>query len=454
MKKVLKEVLERVVPKRSEEKRIKNFTKGVILKLKQEGYRAEIEGSLAKGTWVSGSHDIDIFIFFSPKTSRETLEREGIRIGKKLIKELGGKPEIAYAEHPYVRSKIKGYDLDIVPCYSHKKFEYLQSSVDRTPFHTKYIKEHITEKQKNQVRVLKQFMKGIGAYSAKESVRGFSGYLCELLILKYGNFKNLIKSAKDWNYGLVIDLEKFYKNKKQAFEKFKHALVVIDPTDKDRNVAAALEEDKFELFILAANEFLKEPNVKFFFPNPVKPFSKKEIEKMIRAHGPIYIIKFKTPDLVEDIVYSQLRSSLHALVSTIERHGFKLIGSDMFVGDYSYFLLDLEYEKLPEIERITGPPIDISKNNQDAFVRKYKKLKPWIENGRWYVEAPRRFTDAKKLVRYVLKEPRKVGIGKFVSEKILEGYAILDSKRIINEYRGEFSKFLTGYLTKKKPWEW
>ena len=214
MKQLLEEALKRVKPTLHERDKLEEFCELVVEKLREKGYGAELEGSLAKDTWVSGNHDVDIFMFFEKSVGREELEKTGLEVGKKVIKELGGKPEIAYAEHPYARAKIGNFDLDIVPCYRVESAGELQCAVDRTPFHTEYVQRHMTEEEKGQVRLLKQFMKGVGIYSAKEKVRGFSGYLCELLILKYGSFKKLLRAAKDWEYGTVIDLEKYYKSKK------------------------------------------------------------------------------------------------------------------------------------------------------------------------------------------------------------------------------------------------
>ena len=196
METILKEVLKRTKPTKAEREKVESFASSVVKKLEKTGHKASIEGSLAKDTWVSGNHDLDVFLFFDTSVPRPKLEAEGLKIGKCVIRELGGKPEIAYAEHPYVKATLKNFNLDVVPCYSIKKATDLQSAVDRTPFHTAYIKKSLTTGQKGQVRALKQFMKGIGVYSAKEKVRGFSGYLCELLVTHYGDFQTVARAAK------------------------------------------------------------------------------------------------------------------------------------------------------------------------------------------------------------------------------------------------------------------
>ena len=93
--------------------------------------------------------------------------------------------EESYAEHPYIRGYYKNYKIEIVPCYKIEKASQKLSAVDRTPLHTQFIKENLKENQKKEVRLLKQFLIGIDWYGAEADVEGFSGYLCEILILTF-----------------------------------------------------------------------------------------------------------------------------------------------------------------------------------------------------------------------------------------------------------------------------
>jgi len=53
-------------------------------------------GSTARGTWVAGDRDIDLFVRFPPDISREDLEAYGLQVGNAVLPE--GREE--YAEHP------------------------------------------------------------------------------------------------------------------------------------------------------------------------------------------------------------------------------------------------------------------------------------------------------------------------------------------------------------------
>ena len=86
-----------------------------------------------------------------------------------------------YAEHPYINAYIDGVDVDLVPCYKVDSATTIQSAVDRTPFHTRYITDRINGLI-DDVLLLKQFTKAGGIYGSDQMTEGFSGYLCELLL--------------------------------------------------------------------------------------------------------------------------------------------------------------------------------------------------------------------------------------------------------------------------------
>src|SRR5207253_1098008 len=100
-----------------------------------------------------------------------------------------------------------GFEVEIVPCYRITDATQRMSAVDRTPLHVDYVLGHVKEGQTNEVRLLKAWAEGIGVYGAEAKVLGFSGYLCELLILKYASFRGVLDSSLSWRPGTVIVLE-------------------------------------------------------------------------------------------------------------------------------------------------------------------------------------------------------------------------------------------------------
>ena len=68
----------------------------------------------------------------------------------------------------------------------------------------------------------------------------------------------------------------------ENIKEYNTPLTFIDPIDSDRNVASALSIEKFELFIKACKEYIKNPKITFFFPNDIKPWSINKIRKNIK----------------------------------------------------------------------------------------------------------------------------------------------------------------------------
>ena len=190
MKDILLRVLPHIVPDEEEVKRAREAEEEIRRRLEKFDVEYKFVGSYARNTWLKGNLEIDVFLLFPEDLPREELEKRGLEIGKTILDSY----EIRYAEHPYVHGKVKGVEVDVVPCYKVKDPSNIKSAVDRTPFHHEWLKDRIKGKE-NDVRLLKRFLKVHGIYGAEYKVRGFSGYLCELLIVFYGSFENLVREA-------------------------------------------------------------------------------------------------------------------------------------------------------------------------------------------------------------------------------------------------------------------
>jgi tRNA nucleotidyltransferase (CCA-adding enzyme) len=116
----------------------------------------EFGGSFAKGTWLSKDADIDIFIRFKKTITEEKFEEISKKIGFDALKQYF--PYVRYSQHPYVEAKIKGTKINVVPFYDVKIGEW-KSAADRSPFHTKFMEKSLTSKMRNEVRILKTFLK-------------------------------------------------------------------------------------------------------------------------------------------------------------------------------------------------------------------------------------------------------------------------------------------------------
>ena len=226
-------------------------------------------------------------------------------------------PNHQFASHPYVTTEIEGFEIDFVPCYRIDDGSQLKSAVDRTILHTKYVQANLDEGQNYEVLLLKRFMDMTGTYGSEFKVGGFAGYLCELLIIKYETFENTLKEASNWQFGHVIDLKDYGTAKM-----FKDPLVCIDPTDKNRNVGAALRLDKFSQFIQSARNYLNsDKKIEYFYPLN-KSLDKNDIlnEFKVRASN-VIAIGFDIPQIPLDTLHPQLKETADSLKRELNKNG-------------------------------------------------------------------------------------------------------------------------------------
>src|SRR5213594_3204445 len=239
---VLDQVAKKVVPSAAERERMSQLAgrlKGrvqTILDRAGIGGNVSIQGSFARDTWLSGEADLDIFASF-PLTMDRKEWIEGVLPA--IRKGIDAKTVDRYAEHPYLEFHIEGVRVNVVPCYSVEKGQW-KSATDRTPYHTEYMTRHLTQEMRLEARLLKRFMKGIRSYGAEIRVGGFSGMLVETLILHYQSFLETLVQASKWKPIIILDIEKAIGGQDSRAREFDSPLVVMDPIDPNRNLAAAV----------------------------------------------------------------------------------------------------------------------------------------------------------------------------------------------------------------------
>jgi tRNA nucleotidyltransferase (CCA-adding enzyme) len=468
---IFREVLKKIKPSKEQKKKLLALarkTKALADRMaKKKKGKAILAGSITRDTWLPDKKEFDVFILFPEKMSKTELEKTGLKIGKAVIEKLGGKWEIAYAEHPYVSGVVDGFEVDIVPAYEVKSAEKIKSAVDRTPFHVRFIEKHLPLKLSDQVRLLKQFLKAHNLYGADAKTEGFSGFVCELLIIHYRSFLNVLKSAVKWQVGEIIDLQKIYSKNEYANlrKKFAHqVLILIDPTDKNRNTAAALAPKNFFAFKRLAEDFLKRPAVEFFFPAKVEPITEKElVEWQLKRRTEVIVVKFIPPKVVPDMLWPQLRKFGDRLQSILEetKYEFKVLNRGEFTDEkfIAAVVFEMEVGHLPAVQKRIGPSVFDIKDAEN-FLRKYKDIAiagPFIENSFWAVETNRSFLTAREKIVDSLSKPLDIliakGIPKAIAEKIVKGFEVFsETERILEEVKRnpDFGIFLRRFFQKEK----
>ncbi|MEM5831796.1 MAG: CCA tRNA nucleotidyltransferase [Candidatus Aenigmatarchaeota archaeon] len=465
IREVIKEALKMSIPSKSEYEYVNEIKDKVLFFAEKHSriYNAEVMlcGSFAKNTWLPKRYEIDIFILFSPKLDKERLEELGLIIGKRVAEELNAEYIIEYAEHPYVRIKYNDVQIDIVPAYKVSKADEKISAVDRTPFHTIYVKEKLKNILNDEVRLLKKFMISNEIYGADSKTNGFSGYVCELLIINYGTFLNTIKAVANWKPITIIDIENYYsENDREVLVKiFKNQpLIIIDPIDKDRNAAAAVSTYNYFKFINLAKSFLENPSTSFFEKKEAKIVSEEEIIKyQMDRRTELIVLRFFRPKVVDDIIYPQMRKFANRIEEILKKYNFRVLNKDVFCNEkYCYLVLEMEIFKLPKIEKKIGP-IFFDLNNSKKFIEKYKNNITYIEENRWVAEVERKFVRAiDKIIDSLNKDEktlREKGIPSFVSQQISKSFEITNETSKIKSFVKEdedFGKFLKKFFNKEK----
>lgn len=401
---------------------------------KKENISAKIAvvGSVAKHTALKGKSDIDIFMAFPLDVSEDTLKETGLYLAHKCSDAFDGDASHHFASHPYVQSDIEGYDVDLVPCYEIEDGSQLKSAVDRTILHTRYVKGHLTGEGCDEVLLLKRFMDMTGTYGSEFKVGGFAGYLCELLIIKYGSFEETLKAATMWDYGHVIDLEEY-----GTAGQFDDPLIMIDPTDKNRNVGAALRLNKFSEFIQSARNYLASDNKQDYFYPLEKSITKEAILDEFAKRGSDFVaIKFDIPDMPLDTLHPQLKMTTEALINKINNEEF-----NVFCGDYSsneedsaVILLEMASSKLNNIKINYGPKIYLNKacNN---FTDKYGPQTCHVIDDFLVHTQERQFSEVRQFIEYLFTTDhiRMIKVGKNLKKAIVNSYEFVSVEDLASD---------------------
>lgn len=435
-----KRVLEQIKPSKLEIENTIASANTVMARLKKivpKDVELMVVGSIARSTNLKGDHDIDIFMLFSKKYSVKQMEKLGLEYAKRIVdKKRGERWEIKYAEHPYTRVHLDKLNIkvDLVPAYKIANVEELATAVDRTPFHTRFMNENLSEKQRDDVRLLKYMLKNHNIYGAEVKVKGFSGYLCELLVYNFGSFEKLLEAAAVFKMPLYINpLEKQAKGSKDIFNKFGSEFVVIDPVDKNRNVAAGVSIESLAKFSFIARKFLDKPEVKDFFG---EGFSDNQVNEKLnqflkKSNLNSYLLVSNVPDKSEDIIWPQLKKTADIMVSDLRRLGFSVYISAVWIDKGKGFLLFLAPKTKIESRMFVGPSI-FQRDAAVSFIKAHKDaLGLFLEEGR---------VSALDYNKYETVEEALVDFTKGSTVKKRKDISIKGSKLLVGKIPKEYSK--------------
>ncbi|QKQ99421.1 CCA tRNA nucleotidyltransferase [Metallosphaera tengchongensis] len=408
---ILNEVLRRVKPGKDEERKLSSAADKVLNLL--SGLDAEVHGSFRKGTWLKGDTDVDVFVFFPKEMGKEGIKDRGLALIHERLSKLNTR--LAYAEHPYLIVEVDGVEIDVVPALRVDRGDQAITAVDRTPFHTKYVEGKLNEDGRDQVRILKRFLKGIGVYGAEIRVMGFSGYVSELLTIYYGSFLKVLEGSSKWRERNLIVLEGMERE-------FDSPLIIPDPVDPRRNAAAAVSLKSLSTFSIASRAFLRSPSLNFFFPRPPEG---QEVQ------GEVIVTEVKLNEpYVDDVLWGQLRRTAEKVRNSLTSAGFKVMDIGICQGETVKILVQLETSKVGEFFLSQGPPFYLEQAL--SFVDANDKV--WVgEDGRLYT----------------LRRRKQLSPERVILESISLKYAHTVSQYTLQEAEGNCER---SFLRKTPTW--
>ena len=459
IEKITSTVLDLIQPSTKDLQNVKSIEKEIKDEIKKYKIPQIVEvktgGSFAKGTNLKNDMDIDIFIIIDKDVNEQDFERIALDVGFKVLKKYN--PITRYSEHPYVegfayinKKNTELIRLNIVPCYNVEKGLW-KSAADRSQYHTEYMQKMLKPSQKNEIRILKAFLKGIGIYGAELSISGFSGYVTEVLVLKYGNFKNVIKKiATLKKKGEIISIEKI--SNANIYKKFQSPIIIIDPIDPNRNLGMAISSESLSRFIFGARTFLANPSIKFFNINMKKNMKniENELENVVELLPNIVVLEFNYRIRSCDIIWGQLKKFTKSIARQLTDNEFTVIKNECYINNTNSakLIFLLKFTKLSPFFEKCGPSIFMEKEVLQ-FVKKNKEKSPmlWIgDDMKLSCLRKMKFRNAIEFIDHSIKikKGNKIGIPKGLITDLEKGFKIYtidkvrlrntDTKRIIHDF--------------------
>ncbi|MCI4330421.1 MAG: CCA tRNA nucleotidyltransferase [Thermoplasmata archaeon] len=405
-----------------------------------------VAGSAARGTFLRDRLDIDLFFLYPPTLSRGDLEREGLALAAAILEA----PETRYAEHPYLRGKFEGFAVDAVPGYAVTDPSQPLSAVDRTPFHQAFLKERQTPTMVADVRLLKQFLRGHGLYGSEARTGGFSGYVVELLVLRFASFHRVLVEAARWTIPTRIQ----WNPASAPRVPDDVALIMDDPVDPQRNVATALSRRNLAAFILSAQAFVDRPDRSAFEVHAPVGLPLADAVRRVEGRGThVTALTLPRPAVVDDVLYPQIRKAQRAVSEEAERLGFSVLGTAGAAGlAHVLVLIEASSRLLPAVRRRPGPPPGIDRVG--SFLDKWTApgagvvQGPYLDDsGQLAVETEREERSLEGLLREAL--PR-LPLGRDLKEGVASGSWIGPLSELAD--RPEAGVALAELLDKRLPW--
>ena len=220
----------------------------------------------------------------------------------------------------------------------------------------------------------------------------------------------------------LVSISKIKENQVigKATKKFDTPIVITDPIDSERNLAAAISVENIGKFIMNCRAFQINPSLKFFRKSKSK-ISKSNQENLL-------VVKFDFKPRSPDIIWGQTKRVTSALATQLKIGGFNVLRSTGYTDEKkeAYLLFLLESTKIPEKYTKIGPDF-FRENDCRSFISKNRSKAElmWIGENRKVISLEKRKnSDVVKFISDFLKNNLKTGIPKGLQDDFKSGYTV------------------------------
>ncbi len=391
-----------------------------------------------KQTQIRGASDIDLFVALHPEDYEDLISLPRTlrdrRISRKFAAlidewfipaaERAGATRLvkAYSQHPYLSLQLHGLDVDVIACFDLSSEDLMErgpiTAVDRTIHHTRYILNNVTPEIRNDIRILKSFVRASHAYGDSCAVGqiGLTGYALEVLTIIGNGFEGAAKLLQELGNTPV---DPFGRDPEElltrpAFEN--DFAIVIDPVDPERNLAASFSKRAVRWVQLRLSRLSelsslgREPEVIDMILE--KPIPTEPLPSWLVSH--CRSITFvgdpsRHYTLYRDKIYRLIR----ALARTISQEGTgeprfgQVLWEVYFEGHVFAAVLLVERTKIEPIYHRRGPPVELE-DAARSFRKHHRNV--YEKDGYLWTEVHRRWTDVDDLIRDYLKKHPITGL--------------------------------------------
>ncbi|MFH1072923.1 MAG: nucleotidyltransferase domain-containing protein [Nanoarchaeota archaeon] len=407
IRKMLDKIAKQSKPDQSCLKEIAHFVEKINTIIKKNNVKASCMtgGSVAKGTFLKGDFDVDLFVRFDYAQYKD---EDLSKILGNVLKPLH--PELLHGSRDYFQIK-NNLVYEVIPVLKIDDWRMAKNVTDMSPLHVDYVRKHLKKNPKlaDEIRLAKLFCKSAGVYGAESYIQGFSGHVLDLLIIQYGSFLKLLDAvSQEWGKKVVIDIENHLKDPQKELNRAKtqSPIILVDPLQPERNAAAALSKEKYELFKRKAWEFLAQPSLMFFVKEEL---TRESILRQFRELQKtkdicLALISLIPLDKKPDVAGAKLMKAAEYVKKNILAHEFMIVQEGWsYRENTSLIYIVTEHVQLSPFVLRNGPPLR-KKGNVVAFRKKHHSQELLESHGRICALEKRKYLDVKTLVLALIKD--------------------------------------------------